>query len=1393
MVKTRLLAGVVAIMSVGAMVAIPSTSNAQVVNADNDSRIIVEVSKGLEGLSTEDILESQNIVFNRIKNSVAPNIEIVSNYSVLNNAFVAEINSDATELVKSVPGVKSVTVDKLHKKETTGSTYSAHISKSDPGSGVEKNISAETMHKPIDTNDGEGTAVAILDNEFFFRGNHFKDPNDPASGCIDGDDCSFHNMRLDYNTPAPCDGHAIGHEVYEALDDSVAVKYTFEDITKIKFKHAKRNKSAAAGYEGSCYYNSKVPFYYDYGGLTTVYGKEGKPDNDVSSILDYHGSHVASITAANAPTYKGIAPKAQLVCMKVFTDYKADETGKNLGFSNSSGAYDSCILNALEDCIALGVDGINMSLGSDLDDFDQDSITLKTLAKLASEEGIMTSISAGNSGKSSYSSLGGYANWTSDMVETGILSSYANNASVMTIAAGQPTEIYYERAFQFTDSTGKTYNVPYEDQIVNREGEAEEYSQEYLFKDLGDKDFVYIPGFGTDSDYKDREVNGKVAVVNRGSTAFSDKYSVAKNRGAVGIVIINNDPTASEFNFRCSFGDDFNPSMPCALVLFKNKQNFIDADHGPYNLITEQALPNPENEIGTVTSFSSDGATFDYDLKPDINAPGELIRGAVPPQTAVEKGKDEKEQTKPASWLNTYHYLSGTSMSAPNYAGAQSVVLSKITKDIYSKEGGATKEDLKTIKAYRQTVDMRLMSTADPKLDALPSPETDVRTLTSPRMQGAGMVDLDGAVNTKVYLEGLDAQGKGIKKSKVVLRNNEQISKGVVDLSFMAHNESESTYNYDVKLTVMRPAIKQDNSIVTSDYNYRGEIDAIKSLPGITYYDGYDVVQSIGTASYKDVYKLTKEIKYYTSKEDYDAEENAVVIPQGTYYCSSKVEDSSSNLNWEPLPSHDYQSVQDIVIAEVTGQIVSIAPGDSKIHIDNFTLPEDAKDKILDFYKYGCAIEGYVELISKDSQPDLSIPYLGYYSGTDRNPEQTIQSAPVVEPFSFEKNPGEVYPSDLINDITRSLLGKDKVNFESMIVIGHTDKPTDINTSKILSNDDALDGLVGFHKIGLDPSTNEYLDDVENNLYVGNPYESNTMLIQQFVLRSVVDNNFTLTNKETGEVVYRSAMEDMLFGESRGKYSLYKSHVDADYLGAGYVAHRAYAAVPLYNPDTKEAFKDGKYDLTFNYLLAGTGEVSSKTYNIIIDSTAPNLTSIKQIDKEGAKSKIRIEFKDIRVSYAIIGYYKYDVEYDEKEGVYYVEIEKTEINRIMTQIGSTKDGQKRLYVKAVDMAWGEMGSIIHFTSASDYSHYEIAQCRTFTPTNDFINKGGKVTYVEVSKTGATTPIELEEGSVEFRSGDYKEPGLSAAQTGAIVGASVAGGIIIATVVTMFILKKKKII
>ena len=299
---------------------------------ERDAEIIVEVDKSIKGLSEEGVKLSQNAVYTNIKAYATTNVRKLHSYNVLNNAFLLEVNKEDIELIKQVPGVKSVTENKMHWTRVLNNDETIPLADGNrlPGP-VEENISASTMYKPEDTNDGEGTLIAILDNEFNFRG----------------------------KTNKTDEWH---HEVFEPLNSDVSVKYTFASIKKIQGLNAGQRKlGAGEGVEGSMYLNNKVPFYYDYGGTSTSYGKEGKPKFDVSSELSYHGSHVASITSANAPTYKGIAPKAQLALMKVFTDYDASGLGKKLGLSNSTGAYDSCILSALEDCIKLKVDGINMS------------------------------------------------------------------------------------------------------------------------------------------------------------------------------------------------------------------------------------------------------------------------------------------------------------------------------------------------------------------------------------------------------------------------------------------------------------------------------------------------------------------------------------------------------------------------------------------------------------------------------------------------------------------------------------------------------------------------------------------------------------------------------------------------------------------------------------------------------------------------------------------------------------------------------------------------------------------------------------------------------------------------------------------------------------------------
>ena len=1326
MKKSRLLCGVIATMSLGTIGA--STGAIKATEAlEPDTRVIVKLKKDIDELTSEEALNQQENLLSRIRYSVNPKAELVNRFTVLNNAMTLKVNEEDVAKIENLSGVEHVYKDNfvVRKNKGQGVTYQVNRSASEEIDQNE-NVSARTMRMPGfddgtgnilpgSTYEGEGTVIAILDNEFYFRGKVNGEPE-------------WH------------------HEVFDALDDSVKVRFApkFVDRPSLKNKlNASMDFSKSSpttrpglktdkpGEEGSLYFNSKVPFYFDYGGSTlTGNSTDAKPDFDVHSDIDYHGSHVASITAANAPEYKGIAPKAQLACMRVFTEYRADDISKDLGLSDSDGAYDSCILMALEDCITLGVDGINMSLGSDLGEFEDDDLAMQTIEKIVSEEKILTSISNGNAGKESYAFAGGYGNWTNEMVETGILGSYANHPTSMSIGSAHPDYIYYKTGIK----CGET-NIAYDDQIVNNERYPSEYDTEYKMRDIvssleDEVEWAYIPGFGTANDYSGIDIEGKVAVVNRGSISFADKYNTAADKGAIGLFIINNDPTETDFTFRCSFGDDFNPTMPCAVVLFKDKPFFEKERTGLFTFIEKEL--SKDSAARTMSTFSTDGARSDLDIKPEITAPGDIIRGAVPPQT-----KEDKQLTP----LTTYEYLSGTSMSAPNYAGAQAVVLSKVSGPLIA-DGSLSKDDLAAIKEERGKVNMRLMSTANPMDIVEPNPETNVKNYASPRVQGAGMADIYGALNSKVYLEGfkvVDGEEKGLGKAKIELHNNDDINNGNLKLSFYAHNESEETLDYKVKLTVMRPAQAENNKIITSDYNYLGEVDSFEKLPGIQYYDySYKkVVYTSGTASYKDVYKVTKQLTYYKTEADYKSKTNPVIIEPDTYYVSSQVKDAQEGVVYESLPNHKYLSTKDVVLDVIEGQKISIAPGDSKITINPYSLSKADKEKILEMYPYGTYIEGYCELIADGFEEDLNIPFLGFYGGGDIKAGQNYNSAPVVEEFQFEKNPGQVYPSDLVNDTAKQLVGKDNADMGSLWVAGYAKSPDSIATDQILKNDRNITQLNGFYPVGTDPLT---LSDegAIDNIYVGNAEKTNTMIIQQFVLRSVRNNFFTIKNKADGKVVYKSALEDMLFGPTNNEYNLYKSHVEGGYLGAGYVAHRAWAVVPLYDEVTQERFADGEYEVTFNYQINGTGEWVKKSYTLHIDNTPAEVSKVYE-----ENGKVRIEIKDQALSYVTVGYTNLPVSYDEAKGVYYVEVEPSFIDSSMKELGRRQDGTYRLYIRPVDKAFGESGAVIHFTKEGSYDDFEIVQNRYLKSNHDFkLGEDGKVQFIEIDQYGNEKVVTL---------------------------------------------------
>lgn len=139
------------------------------------------------------------------------------------------------------------------------------------------------------------------------------------------------------------------------------------------------------------YLSAKIPFAFDYAGkdAQVAPGSKWEAEN-----LE-HGTHVAGIAAGyavdgeGAVTFSGVAPDAQVIPMKVFDD-------------SGTGAATTTILAALEDAYRLGVDAVNLSLGS-YGGFtvDEDALINDVYNKL-DDAGIMVITAVGNETSSSY-------------------------------------------------------------------------------------------------------------------------------------------------------------------------------------------------------------------------------------------------------------------------------------------------------------------------------------------------------------------------------------------------------------------------------------------------------------------------------------------------------------------------------------------------------------------------------------------------------------------------------------------------------------------------------------------------------------------------------------------------------------------------------------------------------------------------------------------------------------------------------------------------------------------------------------------------------------------------------------------------------------------------------
>ena len=474
------------------------------------------------------------------------------------------------------------------------------------------------------------------------------------------------------------------------------------------------------------YKSAKFPFQFDYGDKD----KDGLPGTKGS-----HGTHVAS-TAAGCTGINdevmGVAPEAQIVNMNVF--------------KSSGGASYSDILCALEDCIALGVDVANLSLGSDAGyvDYDSEDELTKNLLNVfekVGESGTSLAVAAGNAYSAAYGdAFGGKALATNpDYGLSSEPSTYAESMSVAAVSNAMVTSPFI---------TVGEKKIAYQDSALVSE-DANAIALRTLAK-KGEMEYAVVPGTGTAEDFAKVDVNGKIALVERGGIYYQAKMDNAKTAGAIGMLVYNNTPGMLYMSIS-------NWEMPSA---------FISQAAGEYmkkqetKTLTVSAFDDTvESPITGMADFSSWGATTELVLKPEITAPGAGIYAAVPG--------------------NDYESMDGTSMASPHVAGGMAIVQQAL------KARGVTDAGER-----KHLTDTLLMSTAHILYD-------ENGHAYSPRKQGAGLMSIADAVNTKGYLS-----VEGQQRPKLELKDDPKKT-GVYTMRFMVHNTGDETLYYNIKPIVL--------------------------------------------------------------------------------------------------------------------------------------------------------------------------------------------------------------------------------------------------------------------------------------------------------------------------------------------------------------------------------------------------------------------------------------------------------------------------------------------------------------------------------------------------------------------------------------------------------------
>ena len=724
-------------------------------------------AKGQE--NTEKIHAQQDKVLAQLKKA-GIDYELEYRYVAIDNAIAVTIDTAHVAEIKKMSGVESVVISRDYAYPQTVQTYGS------AGSAVVNHTSVyntgvyDSSLACKEGLDGTGMVVAIIDT------------------------------GLDYT-----------HAAFQEMPDSATVHFTREDIANILANKDMRAEDLTVGgvTVDDVYYNAKVPFMYDY----------ADKDPNVYPSYSNHGTHVAGIVAGHDPNgytdkdgnhvdedFWGVAPNAQLVICKVFTD--------NLESTDLGGAVTEDILAALEDCIMLGVDVINMSLGTTCgftttDDGDDEGEYLNKVYTAVGKEGISLVCAASNDYSAGFGGVFGTNLSTNpDSGTVGSPSTFPAALSVASISGKKSNYLLAngEDAIFFQDSNDGSSN-PF-DFVGDMLGDGET-SKEF--------EYVVIPGIGEAPDYTAIQdlVKGKIAVVKRGGSSFQEKVELAEQFGAIGIIIYNN----VSGTVRMSLGDVENP-IPAISIDMKSGAALVEKAK---NRVGTLELSTEYKAGPFMSEFSSWGCTSDLKLKPEITAHGGEITSTIP---------------------GGYGEQSGTSMASPNMAGVIALVRSYV-QDKFPEY---------TSTEVNRLVNQLMMSTATTVYDQNNLPY-------SPRKQGAGLGSLENARHTIAYLWTNNAENDNRPKIEL---GDDKDKKGEYTLAFYVTNFGTKDLIFKTNTLFMTETLSVNGMAVAEQAYMLKDIPAQWVVNGENVADGEEFTVPAGQS-----YEITVKLALSDNEKDY--------------------------------------------------------------------------------------------------------------------------------------------------------------------------------------------------------------------------------------------------------------------------------------------------------------------------------------------------------------------------------------------------------------------------------------------------------------------------------------------------------------------------------------------